>query len=94
MKLEVDSLGGQCPVQGYGHLGDHLWYFRARGESWSFAVWAAGIGWLNGYELPHEDPIFTWVEPYHLEDPFGAGYMPEDEARQFIQQAADRFMAT
>lgn len=41
LKLEVVSLGGDAPLQGFGYLNGHPWYFRARGDRWQFAVAAA-----------------------------------------------------
>jgi len=36
--LRVDSLGGLCPVQGYGTMGGLPFYFRARHDGWSLEV--------------------------------------------------------
>lgn len=38
------DIGGACPVQGYGEVDGLPWYFRARGECWSFQVAAAPEG--------------------------------------------------
>lgn len=41
MRLQIVSLRGDAPMQGFGYLDGHPWYFRARGDRWEFAV-AAG----------------------------------------------------
>ena len=59
------QLGGACPVQGEGTVDGLEWYFRARGESWSFEVFRPG-----GFEgLPVQDVVFdrsgeTFGGPY------------------------------
>lgn len=45
MKLLIVSLRGDAPIQGFGWLNGHPWYFRARGDRWEFAV-AAGRDWF------------------------------------------------
>ena len=34
----VDHLGGNCPVQGFGRVGDKGLYFRSRGEWWTVDI--------------------------------------------------------
>ena len=41
MKLTIVSISGDAPLQGFGYLNGHPWYFRARGNRWEFAL-AAG----------------------------------------------------
>lgn len=41
MGITIDSIGGNCPVQAEGSFDDKRFYFRARGEEWSFTVWSA-----------------------------------------------------
>ena len=36
--LVIANLGGYCPVQGDGWVGGKPFYFRARGDRWSFAI--------------------------------------------------------
>lgn len=36
--LVIDSLSGQCPVQAEGTIMGRPFYFRARGNRWSFEV--------------------------------------------------------
>lgn len=37
-RLLTISLAGDAPMQGFGYLNGYPWYFRARGDAWSFAV--------------------------------------------------------
>jgi hypothetical protein len=98
MDLDVQVLGGLCPVQGDGLINGHRWYFRARGESWSFEVWAEGVGIPVdpgadlGYELPQEESVFERGDEYNPGDQFGAGYMPDEDARRFIEESAQKFV--
>jgi len=95
--LDIQCLGGLCPVQGDGLVDGHRFYFRARGEGWTFDVWALGVG-LTGdglgpmFDLPEEDPVFSTGCPYKPDIPFEAGYMPDDEARVFIEESARKFV--
>lgn len=78
--LTISMIGGNCPVQGQGTIDGVPFYFRARGEHWSFSV--------------GQDPVChpDWIlkEPYG-DTPFAAGWMSEEEARAFIEIAADRY---
>jgi hypothetical protein len=58
MKLEVVSLHGDAPLQAFGYLDGHPWYFRARGDRWWFAVAAAR-------ELSFDLAIATTVQRGH-----------------------------
>lgn len=78
-------LGGLCPVQGEGIVDGLPWYFRARHSSWTFsAAEQAGI-----------DPVDVscgFARGFNLESPYGdgphdAGYMPDEEAVDFIALA-------
>ena len=55
--------------------------FRARGEHWSMSIGNADV---------IGDPEWYYEQEYG-ESPFEAGWMTEDEARQFIAEAARRF---
>jgi hypothetical protein len=74
--LHIEWIGGNCPVQAEGAIGDEAFYFRARGENWSI-----GVG---------GDPVGSprWYLERHYGDWPSAGWMSEDEARAFIQAAA------
>ena len=79
--LQIDGIYGQCPVQADGTIDGLPFYFRARGDKWSFSVAPVGI-----------DPVVhaDWFHhaDYDEQGPFGAGWMSHDEARGFIQEAA------
>lgn len=88
---------GNCPVQAEGTIDGRIWYFRARGESWSFDVWPDGVGWLNDqHDLPADQEEWTYSEPYGPIDgggrEFAAGWMTEDEALGFIAIAAAKYL--
>lgn len=81
-------LGGNCPVQAEGLVDGCPFYFRARGEGWSFSASE------DAAVDPVADPDWhVWVR-YRSHDPlagdprFAAGWMDEDEARSFIEAAA------
>lgn len=80
MNLIIDQLGGNCPVQAEGTIGGQPFYFRARGEHWSFGVGADPVGepdWYHEEEYPGGK--------------YAAGWMSEDEARAFIDKAAQLY---
>lgn len=85
------SIGGMCPVQGWGTVDGHPWYFRARGQRWSFSV----------AEDPKGDPVDVWdrrVPGWHYEEPWGedefaAGYMDEEIAWGFIEACIAKLRA-
>ena len=74
--LKIDTIGGFCPVQAEGALDGMPFYFRARGQHWSFSVGAEPVG----------KPDWIHREAYG-EGPFDAGYMLEEEALSFIAKA-------
>lgn len=72
----IDWVGGNCPVQGEGTIGDHRWFFRARGDKWTFEV---------EYEHNGQPQVWSYTERYgNWPD---AGWMTEIEARSFINKA-------
>lgn len=80
-EYELDYLGGNCPVQAEGKVGDVPFYFRARG-----AHWCLGIG-----EDPVGEPV--WIHEEAFGSSFEAGWMEEDEARRFREFALARHAA-
>lgn len=78
LAIIIDEIGGNCPVQADGTIGGQPFYFRARGEHWSFGVGADPIG----------EPDWYYQEEYPGE-PYAAGWMTLDEARAFISKAAE-----
>ena len=80
-ELKIDSVWGHCPVQAEGTIGDQVFYFRARGGAWALHV-AATEGEIFGTD--------EWVyEEDYGEGPYDAGWMEEQEARAFIEKAAE-----
>lgn len=79
----VETIGGNCPVQAEGTVNGNPFYFRARGQAWSLCI---------GGEDVVAQPEWFWRQSYGTE-PFEAGWMTEDEARGFIQAAAERWAA-
>lgn len=84
MPYEITSIGGNCPVQAEGSIDGMPFYFRARGEHWSFSV----------ADSPEGDPVdgkgFYYEEPYG-DRRFAAGWMEESEALVFIKKAAQLY---
>lgn len=81
MSYEITSIGGNCPVQAEGTIDGMPFYFRARGEHWSFSVADTPDG------PPVEGKGFYYEEDYG-DEPYAAGWMPESEAYVFIEKAA------
>ena len=82
MTLHIDWIGGNCPIQSEGTINGDRYYFRARGEHWSM-----GIG--------GDDPVCApeWHKEREWGDgPYAAGWMPEDIARQIIEECAAEYM--
>lgn len=83
----IDWIGGNCPVQAEGTVGGYPFYFRARGQKWTFEVadnvlYDSAKAWVA---------IFVHEESYGG-GPYDAGWMTEDEALSFIAQAAERYL--
>ena len=74
--LVIESLGGNCPVQAEGTVDGIPFYFRSRGDEWSFGVGDDPIG---APEWEHCEPYGIWPE---------AGWITEEQAMKFIAQAA------
>lgn len=81
-QIEIDWLGGNCPVQAEGTVDGEPFYFRARGEHWSMGIGGEPVGY----------PAWKIKENYPG-DQFAAGWMAEDEARTFIEKAAAAWAA-
>ena len=83
----IDFLSGNCPVQAEGTVNGKRFYFRARGEHWSFEVHDSAeceyLGWPDdGQTWYYEEEYGSWPD---------AGWMEESEARAFIDKAADLY---
>lgn len=80
--MVINSLGGNCPVQGDGTVDGVPFYFRARGEHWSMSIGPDPVsiccGMIDGWH--REQP---WGD-----GPFAAGWMERDVAREIITRCA------
>ena len=57
MKIHIDWIGGYCPVQAEGRVDGHAFYFRSRGERWSFEIGSFRLsGWVGPW------PQAGWME--------------------------------
>lgn len=79
--IEIDMLGGNCPVQGEGTIGSEPWYFRARGQSWTL-----GIG---GEPVCNPRVLF---DGEYGDTPYSAGWMPQYVALEIIADCFRRFI--
>ena len=72
----VGQLWGSCPLQGYGAVDGHPFYFRARHDHWSLTI-------AETLDLdPINTPYFVWGGEYA-----NASYMEEDVGWQFVEEA-------
>jgi len=87
----MDRLDGQCPVQGWGTVMGHAWYFRARHGHWSLELSkVAGEQVDEGNMSAHR----LIEEPYEGSySGHEAGYMELDEARFYIVSRLRRLAA-
>lgn len=73
--FEIESLGGNCPVQAEGIVDGQPFYFRARGNAWSMSI--------GGDVYCQPD--------WYMEETYGrwpdAGWMSEEEAMAFIEKS-------
>lgn len=92
---------GLCPVQAFGTVckgGPFVifappaksWYFRSRGDWWTLAVGEAEDTDLGPWV---DDDTAEWVGQGRWGTWPDAGYMPEETARQLIQEALTRYCA-
>lgn len=82
MSIKIETLGGNCPVQGEGTIDGVPFYFRARGEHWTLSV-------SKNQEIGSEADWMVRIR--YSRDTFGAGWMTEDEARRLIYIGAQMY---
>lgn len=80
--VQIDQIGGNCPVQAEGTIDGEPFYFRARGNRWSIGIGGDTVS----------APSWFYQEPYGKE-PFLAGWMSPGQARAFIAEAALKYHA-
>lgn len=94
--IQIDMLGGNCPVQAKGLIDGEPFYFRARWEGWSLSIGSDHEDNSNFTGVHGRDVVGNprW---YHEEEwgdgPYDAGWMPEDEARRMILKGTLLFRA-
>jgi hypothetical protein len=80
--IRITMLGGNCLVQAQGTVEGKLFYFRARWDSWRMNIGGPDVV---------AAPQWSYEESYGNSQ-YDAGWMSEDEARAFIQRAAELFV--
>lgn len=85
MEVTISSIGGNCPVQAEGTFDGKVFYFRARGEHWSFTV-AGDQESIWGEHAWHTEGAYG-------EELFAAGWMDEHEALEFIIRSVNLYRA-
>lgn len=85
--IKIDMLGGNCPVQAEGTVNGVPFYFRARGERWTFSAGEDPVAICCG-----DAPGFHYEEPYGA-NKYDAGWMSESEAEDFLRAAAWKYQA-
>lgn len=80
--MVVGRAGGAAPVQSSGVIDGKDYYFRARGDAWSFSV--GGVDLIQSPTWYYEEAYGVWPD---------AGRMPAEEAYQFIEKAAALYRA-
>lgn len=94
--IEIDALGGNCPVQAQGKIDGEPFYFRARGQAWSLSIGSNDR--MRGSMGVHGRDVIGNPKWYHREewgeDEFSAGWMPYETAREMIEKGAALFRET
>lgn len=80
--ININMLGGCCPVQAEGTIDGKPFYFRARGSSWSMSIGGSDVV---------GNPDWYYQQAYG-EDGFSAGWMTEVEALTFINESAKLYI--
>src|SRR5690554_1410490 len=74
--LCIEYLGGHCPVQAEGTINGRPFYFRSRGDGWSFGVGDDAVGAAMGEG--------GWRSAGKYGEWPDAGWMPKEEALEII----------
>ena len=86
---KIEWIGGPCPMQAWGTVDGDQFAFRSRWDRWSFTV-------SNDPKVEPDD-IESSEQGYFVEQlyggRYGAGYMPENEARKIIDRDARTYYA-
>ena len=81
--IDIEWLGGNCPVQAEGTIDGRRFYFRARHEHWSIEI--AATATTEYVKWPEDETTFEYEEEW---DGPNAGWMSEDTAREMIAKGA------
>ena len=82
--LKITNQGGTCPYQAEGTISGYPFYFRSRGQHWSFEV-----------TKQYGDGEIMWQYSEKYSDtPHAAGYINHEEADLFINIAAKIYYET
>lgn len=88
-ELLIDSITSPSPVQAEGTIGGNKFYFRARWDTWSFAV----------SENPEIDPVLVdspekgfYIEEKYGNNSYEAGYMPLEKVNSILEHCADLYL--
>jgi hypothetical protein len=76
------SIGGSCPLQGHGSVGNLFWYFRARHDEWRFEVYPTTCAGA----LPPDETMVWSAEAEYEGDAPNAGWMKYSEAWALIEE--------
>ena len=90
LHLHAEFFGGWAPVQAWGDVAGWPFYFRSRGQRWTFAV--ATQDGIDATDVYSNDRGFFREESYG-EGEFDASYMPPVEARKIIRRCCKEFLA-
>ena len=79
--IQIDTFGGNCPVQAEGAMDGLRFYFRARGNAWQFHVAKTKSDIFN-------NDLFYHDEEYG-DGPFDTGWMPDKDAFEHIAKGVE-----
>ena len=86
--IVIHWIGGNCPVQSEGTIDGAPYYFRARGDSWEIEI---GGGFVLEDASKGIPATGFYMEREYGDGPYDAGWMPVEEARSFIAEAAAEY---
>jgi hypothetical protein len=90
LSLKGDFIRTSAPVEAFGRVSGHAWYFRARDQFWEFAV--ARTLDVSPDAIYNSEQGFYRMEQYGTGS-FDASYLPHDNAVAIIRRCAQDFAA-
>ena len=85
--VKLLSFGGYCPVQADGEVDGKLFYFRARGNSWSMHIYPKGTKDIFFDDNPE---VWSYSEDYGFTE-FAAGWMTKKVAFDCMTHAIELY---